>query len=502
MPAVALRTATHDDETWQSYLSRSAAAHQCTLHSLARHIGLLHNDRWPGYHGVILAPDRVTTVARHLGITPDDVDVMHLARYDQRAFDLTGLFDHDGRRRIDGTRRVAHQGWVFLAGSRYCPTCLSEDGIWRLSWRLPWVLTCACHHTWLRHTCPGCGGTPGLYTALHASAPSRATSRPDTRQCDLPALHRAPGTCGADLTSGDPPPAPPETIGASATFEQTIARGHGAVHGTDYPSLETLRAWQSAIGIAVALGRTPTIDWGRTHRRGTPPRDPAVMANLVMTVQPLLNAATPDEAADTLQRWCRDAGIRSPHADTFGRVTAPSTALAPAITTALQRTGRVHILLTRERLIAQQQLPVQDWTVDDVPQLVWPCALPPQRRSSRKPDALILRAVTALVLTRIHDGHAWADAGARLGISPAKARQWTRYCFSSAFPGLRSDLLAAARTMSTQLADQPERAAWANHPVLPDEYGLLSLRGAQDAQCRRVDPTSPWCPCTVPKRSP
>jgi hypothetical protein len=226
------------------------------------------------------------------------------------------------------------------------------------------------------------------------------------------------------------------------------------------------------------------------------------MAALVTTVQPLLSAPTHQEAADILQWWCGDAGIRRPHADTFGRVTAPSAALAPAITTLLQRSGRVHILLTRQRLIAQQQLPVLDWGVDDVPQLVWCCALPPQRWLNRKPDVLLLRAVTALVLTRIHDGQSWADTGARLGIPPAKARQWTRYCFSSAFPGLQAELLTAARTLSTHLTAQPDRGAWTGHPALTDGYGLTPLRTAQDPRCRRVDPTSPWCPCTVPKRSP
>lgn len=500
MPAVALRIPLQPGETWHSYLTRSAQAHQCTLSSLARHVGLLDQGQWPAYHGLILDPERSVLVAANLGLAATDVDAMHLAVYDQRAFDLTGLTDITGRRRLDSTRRVTHQGWVFLAGTRYCCACLAEDGIWRLSWRLPWTTTCPHHRLWLHHTCQTCAGTPGLYTALHASAPSRNADRPDNRTCDLPAPPPVTGVCGAHLATQRRLPAPDSAIRATTAFGQTVAQGHGVVIGAPHTSLETLRAWQSAIGLAVALGRTSSIPWGRNHRWASPPRDPRVMHDLVLAGSPLVTACSPELAADVLARWCLDAGIRSPHRDTFARVTRPSAALTPAITTLLRRAGRTHILLARERFEDQHHLPVVAWGIDDIPQLVWPCALPPHRWASHRPDILILRVVTSLILVRIHDGHPWAEAGARIGVPPAKAQQWTRYCFSSTFSDLRTDLLTAARTLSTQLQLQPARATWAGHPLLPQAHGVHALQIAQNARCRRVDPDSSWCPCSVPAR--
>jgi hypothetical protein len=61
--------------------------------------------------------------------------------------------------------------------------------------------------------------------------------------------------------------------------------------------------------------------------------------------------------------------------------------------------------------------------VDDVPQLVWPCALPEHLRHSTKPDQRILRAVVSMVLVRMcTDAKDWVEAGAALGFPPDKSR--------------------------------------------------------------------------------
>jgi hypothetical protein len=98
------------------------------------------------------------------------------------------------------------------------------------------------------------------------------------------------------------------------------------VAGIERTSLQALRAWQSAIGIAVRLGAVDAGDWGRTHRWANPPRDPELVDQLLESVEPLINANEPESAADVLERWLRSAGIGSPNATTFSRITQPSAA--------------------------------------------------------------------------------------------------------------------------------------------------------------------------------
>jgi len=47
-----------------------------------------------------------------------------------------------------------------MVSSRWCPSCLHENGgRWLAAWRLPWQLACPTHQTMLASHCPACGGT-------------------------------------------------------------------------------------------------------------------------------------------------------------------------------------------------------------------------------------------------------------------------------------------------------------------------------------------------------
>ena len=158
------------DESWPSYLTRRAAQHGTTLAGLGSHLGLRdERGRWPGRFGVSLSPGHVERVAPILGLAPHQVENMQLATYDQLAFDLSGLQE---ARPIAGTRAAVHSSWVWLAGSTFCPSCLTEDdGAWRTSWRIPWITTCLRHEVGLRGHCRECGVVPGLGNRFHGSAP-------------------------------------------------------------------------------------------------------------------------------------------------------------------------------------------------------------------------------------------------------------------------------------------------------------------------------------------
>ena len=146
-----LLLAAERDETWHSYLTRRAAQHGCTLTELADALGLREEGRWPGYYGVKLDREMRDRLAHRLSLAPEAVDDLQLARYDQRAFDLTGLSGVGG---INTTRTVAAKHWTWLAGSTYCPSCLKETGGWSLRWRLPWITACPTHEVALVGHCP------------------------------------------------------------------------------------------------------------------------------------------------------------------------------------------------------------------------------------------------------------------------------------------------------------------------------------------------------------
>lgn len=494
MTGLALLVEPGHGEAWHSYLTRVAQHHGSNLTALVDHIGLRTQSHWPPFHGVLLAADLTDHLAGQLHLDPARITQMHLVHYDQRAFDLTGLEERAGRDRLASVRQVAHQGWVHLAGSRYCPQCLARDGYWRLEWRVPWITTCPRHCAWLQDRCPACAGIPGLYNRQHSNAPTRAAAGiANPSQCDLPTAH---GACRFDLATVAPESAPLSALSLSATLRRTIHQDHGTVAGDSYTSLRTLRAWQAGVGLAIALGQIPVDRLVRNHRWGAPPRDPRLVHQLLEAAAPLLDAPSTTIAAERLRGWCRDAGITSPNRGTFDRATRHAEALQPIIDTALADVGRAHIQIARSSHQASTALSVLPWGPDEVPQLVWRCALPPQWQHASKPDQRILRAVAAMILVRMATGHDWPTTGALLGFPAQKARDWTRYCFAARFDPLKRELLKYTHQLGQILDQQPRPDHWAARPDIPPSHGTTALRTAQAPPCRHEDPTAAWCPCT------
>lgn len=491
MTRLPLALAPIEDESWPSYLTRRAAQHRTTLAQLGSHLGLRDSrGRWTGRFGVDLPVSDVGRVAPILGLSPEDVEAMQLASYDQLAFDLSGLREIHA---IAATRAAAHAGWVWLAGSTFCPQCLAEGGgAWRLNWRVPWNTVCLRHQVKLLGACGTCGGVPGLGNQFHGSAPGRVVATPDGRLCQ----HALPGgsVCSADLSQQATATVSPGRLRRAELMTALTAGRRGRVAGVDRTSLQSLRAWQSAIGIAVSLGVVDTRGWGRTHRWANPPRDPELIDALLQAVEPLITASGPVAAADVLDGWMRNAGLRSPHANTFNRTTQSSAALRPAIDEVLSRHGRVHTMVQR-LLVDSDGLPIDQrtWGVDDIPQLVWPCALPENLRRSTKPDQRILRAVVSMILVRMcTDAPDWVTAGAALGFPGDKSRNWTRYAFSAKW-GMKGDLLIAARTLEVKLGTNRDRPSFHRRSQVSG-FGSEALTDAQSPRCLERG-GSIWCPC-------
>lgn len=490
MTRLPLALAPIEDESWPSYLTRRAAQHRTTLAQLGSHLGLRDSrGRWPGRFGVDLPVSDVGRVAPILCLSPEEVEAMQLASYDQLAFDLSGLREIHA---IAATRAAAHAGWVWLAGSTFCPQRLAEEGgAWRLNWRVPWNTVCLRHQVNLLGACGTCGGVPGLGNQFHGSAPGRVEATPDGRLCQ----HPLPGgsVCSADLSQQVTATVSPGRLRRAELMTALTAGRRGRVAGVDRTSLQSLRAWQSAVGIAVSLGVVDTGGWGRTHRWANPPRDPELIDALLQAVEPLITPSGPVAAADVLDGWMRNAGVRSPHANTFNRTTQSSAALRPAIDEVLSRHGRVHTMVQR-LLVDSDGLPIDQrtWGVDDIPQLVWPCALPEHLRRSTKPDQRILRAVVSMILVRMcTDAQDWVTAGAALGFPEDKSHNWTRYVFSG-LRGIRSELVECAHTVGLQLEGVAGSLDWGDRSPAVG-FGAPSSADIQAPSCGLG--LSTWCPC-------
>lgn len=492
MTRLPLALAPIEDESWPSYLTRRAAQHGTSLAGMGSHLGLRDSrGRWQGRFGVALETEDVERVAPLLGLASTQVEQMQLAAYDQLAFDLSGLRENNA---IAATRAAAHAGWVWLAGSTFCPHCLAEEGgAWRLSWRIPWNTVCLRHEVNLVGACGTCGGVPGLGNQFHGSAPGRVAAAPDGQLC----LHPLPGgsLCSADLSQQQTATVSPGRLRRAELMAALTSGARGPVAGIDRTSLQSLRAWQSAIGLAVGLGVVDAVGWGRTHRWANPPRDPDLIDSLLQSAEPLIASSGPVEAADVLGGWLRKAGVRSPHANTFNRTTQPAAALLPVIDEVLSRYGRAHTMLHR-RLVGHDGIAIDecDWGVDDVPQIVWPCALPEHLRHSTKPDQRILRAVVSMILIRMcTDASDWVEAGAALDFPADKSRNWTRYAFSAKW-GIKKDLLNAARTLEAKLAMNPDRPTFQRRRQVSG-FGFWALKYAQSPPCRDGGDDA-WCPCS------
>lgn len=133
--------------------------------------------------------------ARACGIDPAAVAALWfgLARYDRLIAERVARAD-TRRRAVRWFARVLRP----MVASRWCPSCLRENGgRWLATWRLPWFLACPTHQTLLASGCARCGGTQ-RYAGLHAKhVPDLLTT------CSRPTTGRAghlDNRCRQDLT--------------------------------------------------------------------------------------------------------------------------------------------------------------------------------------------------------------------------------------------------------------------------------------------------------------
>lgn len=200
------RVAPVDGEAFASYVDRVAALYRVPLSTALHRTGVTDDDSFralPVGYGVALAPDRLEAFAHATRLTPERVTGMLLAGYQGGPLDLSGL-DTAAPRSV---RAVALREWGYFVGSHACPSCLADDGAWRVRWKLPWSFACVRHRRLLIDTCPECGRRAGIGRRDGMSAPAFPGRVPQPGRCrnavptGLAGAGRAGLPCDHDLGS-------------------------------------------------------------------------------------------------------------------------------------------------------------------------------------------------------------------------------------------------------------------------------------------------------------
>ncbi|MBM4474044.1 hypothetical protein GS456_01045 [Rhodococcus hoagii] len=150
------RVAIDSREALDSHLERVALANDLTTKDLFRMLTEERNASSPSAAFMLVRPSReiVDRIVDLTGLTPSAVENLTLARYDGGT-----PLNLDGFNPLDQAsyRTIASRGWFPQHGTQACPLCLSDGGIWQLSWKLPSSVVCPEHGTYLVAECAGCG---------------------------------------------------------------------------------------------------------------------------------------------------------------------------------------------------------------------------------------------------------------------------------------------------------------------------------------------------------
>ncbi len=385
--------------------------------------------------------------------------------------------------------RAASKRWFYISGSRYCPKCLGESGVWQVSWRLPWTIACPRHQLRLVDQCPGCQQWPRSGN-VGASPMRRLDSQfRDPRLCHRPVGDTLSGVaseqCGEDLSKTPTQPAEPTDIEVQHRIHGALNASSTVIAGIELTPNLALTAWiELSLIAAHARGET------RARTRLSPPRSTATTATWLAVADEVAAQTTPAAAAMALAEVLRSHDVKADANWLRDRLPREPSPLTQVYREALGATGRVSTQLRRNR---QQVLALYPVSSAQIPQLIWPCCVPQSLRElPGKPTMVMRRAYVSLCLARLIEGD-WELAAIALGFPAAKGSQWARYVTGFIPKQIRGETSGQIIVLLSGLRDA--RAA-RRHPIrsAADLVGLVGSECVSEAG-------GLWCPC-VPNRAP
>ncbi len=119
-------------EALDAYLERVADANYLTTARLIEMVRAGHGST-TAYLMLAPTPATLKRIAHLTGAAAAALQNATLAAYDGTSLDLHGL----DPAHQSSFRTIAARGWIPGHGTQICPQCLADDGIWRITWRLP-----------------------------------------------------------------------------------------------------------------------------------------------------------------------------------------------------------------------------------------------------------------------------------------------------------------------------------------------------------------------------
>jgi len=297
-------TAMAPGEAIDGYLERLAAVNGMTHPELARRLAGARTTY------LVTAPEE-RVVAGIAALSTHSVDALRNATLATLpGIDAIGLDPNDRT----SWRRVAARGWPPEHGSALCPTCMAEDGIWRLAWRHPWTTACVRHGVWLAGTCPSC-----LRRFRSHRTPLRSVDAP-AGTCGNPAGTRG-RNCLQPLDAIAVEPAPASVLDTQQRIDTAIAGEPVRLLGDlTEPStyLQDLRSLTVLLlHLAIQPAASQLVEWvdlaSADHARTTgnrgarwglaPPRDLVLRGSALAAADAILRRSVLEAAAEALHPW-------------------------------------------------------------------------------------------------------------------------------------------------------------------------------------------------------
>lgn len=205
---------------------------------------------------------------------------------------------------------LRRQGWFPPKGTAYCPRCLAIDGIWRLSWRLPFVTMCLDHQQYLNWQCGDCQKMP---RSVRSTVFKGHMDNPVI--CGNPNGTKTP--CTGDLSSAECLPAPTSQLCFAGRITTALAGGRVTVCGQEVMPRQYLSSLKAlAIVLLQLASAQPRASLSQTlipselgkrlvdrHWATAPPRDTALRSRVLACADTLLSKATGHAAAEDLRDW-------------------------------------------------------------------------------------------------------------------------------------------------------------------------------------------------------
>lgn len=315
---------------------------------LARDLGLVKKDGRLGY--LEMSPEKALELCELWSGAPASAEALTLrGQY--------SALDHWQNRYQHSARHLASRAWVYLSGSRYCPQCLGESGVWKLDWKLPWIACCVEHRIELADRCPHCQDWPRSDrrgTAEHLLQ-DRAATHPAI--CKRPVgPHRS---CGGNLADSPRRDADSEIVSATRMVQQVMGGNPLTLAGEQVDCVDVLRSWVEISLLALAAtSRTSQ------RQRLSAPRDVIRCRMLITLAYRIFQSGSAEEAADCLRVVVR-GGSKSIDAN-WVRDVLPrqrTEALRPVTAALLEGNGRLSTRLRRQHVRFRSQ---GEWGIEGV----------------------------------------------------------------------------------------------------------------------------------------